>query len=191
MAHPLTYPQVRRARIAATARTSARWTSSSSAPAIAPQSIAPTATVRRKLPLPLPPASCESAARPVSVIVRTVVVRSGKPIRLTVALRAPMPKASSAITTSPESALGVTVTEIASSAARPTAETSTRRERERWSARRERLPASLAPSTEPARKASRETSGARTGSPPLPATPKPSRTMLPVMFAVKTWPSPR
>ena len=46
----------------------------------------------------VPPASVESAASPVSVVVSTVVVMSGTPRRRTATLRAPMAKANSAIT---------------------------------------------------------------------------------------------
>ena len=60
----------------------------------APQSIASTAAILRAEPCPEPPAIRESAARPVSVIVGTVVVRSGTASRLTVALRTPMARAS-------------------------------------------------------------------------------------------------
>ena len=58
--------------------------------------------------MPEPPARRESAARPVSVIVSTVVVRSGTANRLTVALRTPMANASIAMTASPENVLGFT-----------------------------------------------------------------------------------
>src|SRR4051794_32887114 len=53
------------------------------------------------------------------------------------------------------------------------------------------LAARIPPAAAPTRKAPSETSGATTGSPPLPAIPKPRNTMLPVMFAVNTRPSPR
>ena len=70
---------------------------SSSAPAIAPISIARTVRARRLNPLPVPPVNGESAASAVSVPVSTVVVRSATPILLIVALRTPIASASSAI----------------------------------------------------------------------------------------------
>ncbi len=69
------------------------------APVTAPASIAATAVVLRPAPRLSPPARLESAARPVSVIVRTVVVRSGTASRRIVAFRTPMAKARSPITT--------------------------------------------------------------------------------------------
>jgi hypothetical protein len=48
-----------------------------------------------------------------------------------------------------------------------------------------------APMVEPARKVASDTSGATTGRPSVPVMPKPSSTMLPVMFAVNTRPRPR
>src|SRR5205823_4789496 len=63
---------------------------SSSAPTSAPVNIASTAAILRTEPWPEPPVTGESAASAVSVIVSTVVVRSGTPMRRTVALRTPM-----------------------------------------------------------------------------------------------------
>src|ERR1022692_4336573 len=70
----------------------------SAAPANAPMSIAVTAAVRRAAPLFVPPARPESAARPVRVMVSTVVVMSGTAIRRTVAFRTPIANASTPIT---------------------------------------------------------------------------------------------
>ena len=67
--------------------------------------------------LPEPPATRESAARPVRVIVSTVVVRSGTASRLTVALRTPMASASRAMTASPAKVLGRTSAAAATIAA--------------------------------------------------------------------------
>ncbi len=47
------------------------------------------------------------------------------------------------------------------------------------------------PRAAPTRKAAREVDDQAVESPGVPATAKPSKTTLPVMFAVKTWPSPR
>lgn len=53
----------------------------------APTSMATTAAVLRAEPLPEPPPGRESAARPASITVNTVVVKSGTASRRTVAFR--------------------------------------------------------------------------------------------------------
>ena len=63
---------------------------SSHAPAAAPANMVTTDAVRRAQPGLPPPASVESAARPASVSVRTVVVRLGTASVLTVAFRTPI-----------------------------------------------------------------------------------------------------
>ena len=70
--------------------------------------MASTAVILRSEPWLEPPAIRESAARPVSVMVSTVVVRSGTASRLTVALRTPMASASRAMTASPARVFGRT-----------------------------------------------------------------------------------
>ena len=100
--------QVASASPAAAMRGSTRLVFNNSAPVSAPPNIASTAAILRTEPFPSPPASGESAASPVSVIVSTVVVRSGTPIRRTVAFRTPIANASSAITMSPEAEFGRT-----------------------------------------------------------------------------------
>src|SRR5437879_3620215 len=69
-----------------------------SAPASAPPNIAMIDSARRPLRAPLPPASDESAARPVTVNVSTVVVRSGTASFRTTALRSPIANAAHTIT---------------------------------------------------------------------------------------------
>ena len=86
--------------------------------------MARTAAILRTEPLPAPPARRESAARPVSVIVSTVVVRSGTASRLTVALRTPMANASIAMTASPANVLGFTSAAAATTAAASSSATS-------------------------------------------------------------------
>ena len=71
----------------------------SSAPINAPTSIAPTARMRRPIREPAPPASAESAAIPVSVIVSTVVVSSATASLRAVEFWMPMARASTAIRT--------------------------------------------------------------------------------------------
>src|SRR6266567_1174089 len=66
---------------------------SSSAPIAAPKNISRTARSRRRHRGLVPPANLESAARPVMVKVRTVVVRSGIAILRTVAFRIPIASA--------------------------------------------------------------------------------------------------
>ena len=63
---------------------------SNSVPIAAPKNISRTASSRRRHRGLVPPASVESAARPVMVRVRTVVVRSGIAILRTVAFRIPI-----------------------------------------------------------------------------------------------------
>ena len=58
----------------------------------APPNMATTEKIRRSERGLLPPARNESAAKPVRVSVKTVVVRSGTARRRTVALRSPSPK---------------------------------------------------------------------------------------------------
>ncbi len=74
-----------------------RWTTSA-APTRAPTNMQTTDVARRVAFGFLPPASHESAASPVSVVVTTVVVMSATPMRRTTELRIPMAKASTAIT---------------------------------------------------------------------------------------------
>src|SRR6266568_3119908 len=77
-------------RIAATARgTRIPNSRKRSAPASAPTNIARIDSTRRPLRAPFPAVRDESAARPVIVNVRTVVVRPGTPSFRTVALRTP------------------------------------------------------------------------------------------------------
>src|SRR5439155_18003862 len=102
-----------RASPAAVASGSGRLVFRSRAPASAPVSIASTAAALRIEPFPEPPNSGASAARPVSVIVSTVVVRSGTAILRTVALRTPIASASSAINASPETAFASMLTDAA------------------------------------------------------------------------------
>src|SRR6185312_5051403 len=71
----------------------------SRAPISAPTSIAPTARMRRPIRESAPPASAESAAIPVSVIVRTVVVSSATASLRAVEFWIPMARASTAIRT--------------------------------------------------------------------------------------------
>ncbi len=73
------------------------WWSTSHAPSAAPTTIATTAAERRGERVPGPPPARESAARPVRVMVRTVVVMSGTPSLRTVALRSPIAKAVTAM----------------------------------------------------------------------------------------------
>ena len=74
-----------------------RW-NMSAAPSNAPANIATTDPTRRTGRGFVPPASDESAARPVSVSVSTVVVRSAAPRRRTAELRSPMAAAVSPTT---------------------------------------------------------------------------------------------
>ncbi len=66
---------------------------SSRVPIAAPKNTSRTARSRRRHRGPVPPANLESAARPVMVKVRTVVVRSGIAILRTVAFRIPIASA--------------------------------------------------------------------------------------------------
>src|SRR5207244_11610521 len=69
-----------------------------SAPTAAPRNMLSRDAQRRAARGLTPPASVESAARPVSVNVRTVVVRSGSAMVRTVAFRTPMASAVSTMT---------------------------------------------------------------------------------------------
>src|SRR5258708_1963402 len=86
VAHPVATIPPRASGAAAAQRTS-------HAPTAAPANMMTTAMMRRRAPRPVPPAHGESAARPVSVSVRTVVVRSGTASWRTVALRPPIARA--------------------------------------------------------------------------------------------------
>lgn len=128
---------------------------------------------------------------PVSVIVRTVVVRSGTPSLRTVALRRPMARAVRAMT--------AYVVPVASGAAKATTDaaptsTASAASVARAQVRRDPPPSHLAtrpPITAPARKQPSDAAVWDTEKPGAPAAAKPSTTTLPVMLAVKTWWSPR
>jgi hypothetical protein len=93
------------------------------------------------------------AARPVNVIVSTVVVRSATFTRRTVALRTPILKARSAMMRSPENRSGVTSSTRASTAASRTTPISISIERERYRVRAGRAPAIRPPSAAPIKNA--------------------------------------
>ena len=172
-------------------RASTRLLLTISAPTIAPTSIERTAPERRTVPFPEPPAKRESADRPVSVIVSTVVVRSGTPRPRTVALRTPIASASSAMIASPVTWSGRTSTIAANSPAITTSPTSIASVAVIRRRRRSAVAvASLPPATAPSTNASAETSGAITGRPAVPAIPNPSSTTFPVMLALNTRPRP-
>src|SRR5215469_4651514 len=161
-----------------------------SAPTNAPPSMAMTAPPRRPASALSPPASDESAAIPVSVIVSTVVGRSCTPICLTVALRTPIPNASSAITVNLGQPADTVTTDSATAAAtavtRHSATTAKRSSR--------RAANSLDPRpalSAPVRNAARDVRHADSEKPLAPAVANPRMTTFPVMFAVKTCPSPR
>src|SRR5258705_3622485 len=70
---------------------------SNSVPIAAPKNISRTARIRRRHRGLVPPANLESAARPVMVKVRTVVVKSGVAILRTVQFRIPIAQARSTL----------------------------------------------------------------------------------------------
>ncbi len=124
-------------------------------------------------------------------MVSTVVVMSGTDSRLMVELRTPMPNASTAMIVNRGQPEDTPVAVAAMTAATPVARASVviatasrlRREESRLPIR----PAAAAPTrNEPS-----EVRHAGAENPDAPAAAKPSRTTLPVMFAVKTWPKPR
>jgi hypothetical protein len=147
----------------------------------APVSIAITPVSLRTEPLPEPPPARDSAAKPVSVVVSTVVVRSGTAMDRTTALRTTMAEAMRTMSAyaerhCPDGPLW-----------RPPRPRRWRAGTSRSPERAPRARDAGSPSVSPARRQRRlrsgrhpETIGATTGSPPLPVIPKPDRTTLPV-----------
>jgi hypothetical protein len=167
-----------------------------SAPTSAPVATSPTAATRRPARGLWPPASQESAASPVRVWMRTVVVMSGTARRWTVAFWSPIAAASNAIITyrraPPPPTGGPSARTPATATGRSSSSSVTVSQRRRtgaatWApAGPTMLLASRPPAVAPTRNTASDTLGASTGNPCAPAAPKASSTTLPVMLAVKT-----
>src|SRR5438876_7834368 len=159
----------------------------SSAPTAAPTNMLSTDAPRRPARRLLPPASGESAASPVRVNVRTVVVRSGSAMVRTVAFLTPMASAVSTITPyAVRSVARVPAAATSAAASSSTASTAKAVATQRCCGPAARRAASLPPATAPARNAPSDTAERGMESPGAPATAKARNTTFPVMFAVNT-----
>ena len=167
---------------------------SSRVPIAAPKNISTTARSRRRHRGLVPPASVESAARPVMVRVRTVVVRSGIAILRTVAFRIPIAHAVSNM-------IEYNCTELPDELRKLKAasvETSNKTDSmiravviQFGLTRSERRVAARPPIKAPIRNAMSAVSERVIESPGAPATANARKTTFPVMFAVNTWPRAR
>lgn len=161
-----------------------------SPPPTAPANIVVTASSRRTTEFFFPPRA--SAARPVKVIVKTVVVRSGTARLRAAAFCMPIAIATTpaiAIFDPPDKADAWTcATPTAMSIKNNSAKTMVRRSLPRSDTLRETtVPPTKAPSRNPAS----ADSDAESEKPRAPANAKPTKTILPVIFATKTRPSAR
>src|SRR6266850_4215093 len=167
---------------------------SNSVPIASPKNISRTARSRRRHRGLVPPANLESAARPVMVRVRTVVVKSGIPILRTVAFRIPIAHAVSTMieynwNELPDELRKLIAAKVATSNKADSrlravvihlgVETS------------ERRVAARPPIKAPIRNATSAVSERVNESPGTPATANAMKTTFPVMFAVNTCPRAR
>src|ERR1019366_5421010 len=157
-----------------------------SAPASAPPNIARIESIRRPVRAPSPPAIDDSGARPVTVNVSTVVVRSRTASFRAIALRNPIAKAVQTITAyalvEGNSAGAKAVTPVARTNNTHSAFLATRR---RPAEVRGRRLMTLPPSRPPNAKTNRAVTERIADKPCAPPRAKARKTTLPVMFAVK------
>ena len=162
------------------------------APANAPTIIARMAALRRCQRGLSPPAKLESAARPVIVKVRTVVVISGTASFLTTAFLSPMESAVTAMTACNWSGWISAVELIPNAEMEATPSNTASRKNARSAQAWLRAPKTIRPPrTAPAPKAINATAERDIESPGAPAKANPSKTRFPVMLAVKTCPRAR
>ena len=164
---------------------------SSRVPIAAPKNISRTARRRRRHRGLVPPASFESAPRPVMVKVRTVVVRSGIAILRTVAFRIPIAHAVSTMieydwNKLPDESRKLIAARVATN---NKADSMIRAVVIQFGlTSSERRVAARPPITAPMKNAPSAVSERGIESPGAPATANPRKTTFPVMFAVKTCP---
>src|SRR5438034_6679108 len=167
---------------------------SSSVPIAAPKNISRTARSRRPHRGLVPPANLESAARPVMVRVRTVVVRSGIAILRTVAFRIPIAHAVSTMieynwNELPDESRKLIAARVAAS---NKADSRLRAVVIQLGVKTsERRVATRPPIKAPMRNATSAVSERVIESPGAPATANARKTTFPVMFAVNTCPRAR